>query len=76
MATSIFSNIQVSNEIQVKEYKLMYMFGAWICKCRICAECDAEAVFDADEAFMCSNLHDWKNGVALFCGNRMVKRYI
>ena len=76
MATSIFSNIQISNEIQVKEYKLMYLFGAWISKCSICAECDEEAIFDADDAFASSRLKEWKNGVALFCGNRMVKKYI
>lgn len=59
----------------VKEYRLMYMFGAWITKEVIAAECDAEAVYDADATFATSRLGEWKYGVALFCGNRMVKKY-
>lgn len=53
----------------------MYFFGAWIPKCTIIAENDKEAVFDADEAFNSSRLGEWKHGVALFCGNRLVKEY-
>jgi hypothetical protein len=58
-----------------KEYRLMYCFGAWVTKDIIVAENDAEAVFDADESFSQSNLSNWKYGVALFCGNRMIKQY-
>ena len=65
----------ISN-INVKEYRLMYLFGAWVTKEVIIAETDNEAIFDADEAFANSNLANWKYGVALFCGNRKVKQYI
>lgn len=58
-----------------KTYKLMYFFGAWITKEVIAAENDAEAIFDADRTFADSRLSEWKNGVALFCGNRKVKQY-
>ena len=54
----------------------MYMFGAWVTKEVIAAECDAEAVYDADATFATSRLGEWKYGVALFCGNRKVKEYI
>ena len=57
-------------------YKLMYKFGAWITKETFTAESDKEAIFDADMTFAVSNLQSWKNGVALFCGNHIVKRYI
>ena len=60
--------------IKLQEYRLMYFFGTWITKAIIPAECDAEAIFDAQEA--AASLKDWKHGVALFCGNRMVKEYI
>lgn len=58
-----------------REYRLMYLFGAWVTKEVIIAESDAEAVFDADMAFANSNLDNWKYGVALFYGNRKVKKY-
>ena len=58
-----------------KEYRLMYLFGAWVTKEVIIAESDAEAVFDADMVFANSNLGNWKYGVALFRGNRKVKQY-
>jgi hypothetical protein len=58
-----------------REYRLMYLFGAWVTKEVIIAESDAEAVFDADMAFANSSLDNWKYGVALFCGNRKVKQY-
>lgn len=51
------------------------MFGAWVTKSVIYAENDAEAIFDADMDFSDSRLGEWKHGVALFCGNRMVKSY-
>ena len=57
------------------EYRLMYQFGAWITKERIYAENDAEAIFDADDAFRKSHLQDWQHGVALFKGNKRIKIY-
>ena len=62
-------------EISTREYRLMYFFGAWVSKCTIIAENDKEAVFDADQIFKDSHLQGWEHGVALFCGNRMVKEY-
>lgn len=70
----ILANVKVSAP-QVSEYRLMYKFGAWVTKSIICAENDAEAIFDADMDFSDSRLGEWKHGVALFCGNRMVKSY-
>lgn len=61
---------------QFHTYKLMYKFGAWISKETFAAESDKEAIFDADMTFAASRLQSWANGVALFCGNRLVKRYI
>ena len=65
----------MSATINTKEYRLMYLFGAWVTKEVIIAESDAEAVFDADMTFASSNLPNWRYGVALFCGNRKVKEY-
>lgn len=61
-------------EVKINEYKLMYMFGAWITAEVIIAECDDEALFDAEEH--AQKLSNWENGVALFCGNRLVHRYV
>ena len=61
---------------KLNTYKLMYMFGAWVTKEIIAAESDKEAIHDADEIFANSRLQSWENGVALWCGNRIVKRYI
>jgi hypothetical protein len=61
------------SEIKTSEYKLMYMFGAWVTAEVIIAECDKEAIFDATEH--ASKLADWKHGVALFRGNRLVHRF-
>lgn len=58
-----------------KTYKVMYFFGAWISKETFAAESDAEAIFDADMIFESSRLQNWQHGVALWCGNRLVKRY-
>ena len=65
---------ELKNELNT--YKLMYKFGAWITKETIAAESDKEAIFDADMTFAASRLQSWENGVALFCGVRIVKRYI
>lgn len=69
------ATIYTPSELNTREYRLMYNFGAWITKEIIAAESDAEAIFDADMTFANSNLENWKYGVALFCGNREVKRY-
>lgn len=73
--SQIFEPVEVSELPNVKEYRLMYLFGAWVCDRRIYAETDAEAVHDADEAYQeAENLHTW-HGVALVQGNRFVKMY-
>ena len=59
----------------VQEYKLKYLWGAWITKETIYAETDEEAIFDADEIFKNDKtLHNW-NGVALVQGDRFIKSY-
>ena len=61
----------------VKEYRLMYLFGAWITKVKIYAESDEEAIYDSDEIFNRNKtIQSWKMGVALVQENRFVKRYI
>lgn len=58
--------------IRVKEYRLMYYVGVWFTSERFCAESDAEAIFDAD---MAEKKAQDRLQYALFCGNRLVKRY-
>ena len=71
---------QISEEVavsvpEVQEYKLKYLWGAWITKETIYAETDEEAIFDADEIFKNDKtLHKW-NGVALVQGDRFIKNY-
>lgn len=67
------TNIHISKDIKVKEYKLMYLFGAWITKAVIYAENDVEAIFDAEEAYKNSRLEGWPYEVALYCENRKVR---
>lgn len=57
---------------ELKEYRLMYLFGAWVTSAVIYAESDAEAVFDADNE---PKVASGKLRYALFCGNRKVKEY-
>ena len=57
----------------LSEYRVMYLFGAWVTSDVICAESDAEAIFDANES--AARLMNWPYRVALFCGNRIVKNY-
>lgn len=59
----------------VREYRLKYLFGAWVTHARIFAESDEEAIFDAEAEFNKSGLPGWRYGVALFCGNRRVKTF-
>ena len=64
------------NETNFKTYKLMYFFGAWNTSETFAAESDNEAIFDADESYNGNtNLHNWHYSVALWCGNRIVKKY-
>ena len=70
------SIVKISTEMpKTKEYRLMYFFGTWVTKSIIPAECDKEAIFDADEVYSKSNLTNWQYPVALWCGNRKVKEY-
>jgi hypothetical protein len=56
----------------VKEYKLMYLFGAWVCHSRVYAETDAEAIQDATDDYITSRLPRWAYRVALWEGSRLV----
>ena len=60
---------------RIKEYKLMYLWGAWVTHAKIYAETDEEAIHDADIEFAKSGLPGWPYGVALFCEKRKVKTY-
>lgn len=68
-------SIKVTEKPNIREYRLMYVFGAWITREKIYAETDNEAVFDADAAFRDSGLESWRYGVALFRGNKLIKTY-
>jgi len=57
----------------VKEYRVMYFFGAWVTKSVIPAESDKEAIFDAQDDAASLMQKGFK--VALFCGNRKVMSY-
>lgn len=62
----------------MKEYRLMYRWGAWVPKARFYAESDAEAIFDADEVWSTDGaLQRWPYEVALWCTDdeRIVKTY-
>ena len=70
-----YGDSEKSQTPEVKEYKLKYLWGAWITKETIYAETDEEAIFDADEIFKeDKTLHNW-NGVALVQDNRFIKNY-
>ena len=70
------NGVKISAELpKMKEYRLMYFFGTWVTKSIIPAECDKEAIFDADDEYNESNLKSWQYPVALWCGNRKVKSY-
>lgn len=48
---------------QIKEYRLMYLWGAWITEERFYAESDEEAIHDSDEVFNGNeSLKNWKMG--------------
>ena len=64
------------NETNFKTYKLMYFFGAWYTSETFAAESDNEAIFDADDSYNGNtNRRNWHYPVALWCGNRIVKKY-
>ena len=68
---------QISEEVaesvpEVQEYKLMYLFGAWVCHSRVYAETDAEAIHDATDNYISSTLPRWAYRVALWEGSRLV----
>lgn len=68
--TMMKEGVQMNEHLEVKEYRLMYLFGAWVTAEKICAENDKEAIYDAEA-------YKRKNGLqyALWQGNRCVKRY-
>ena len=68
---------QISEDVavsipDVKEYKLMYLFGAWVGHSRVYAETDAEAIHDATDDYITSTLPRWAYRVALWEGSRLV----
>ena len=72
MNTAIFQNIKVSEEINTKEYRLVYCYGIWYTAEKIFAESDAEAIFDADNNPRIAND---KLEYRLICGNKTIKTY-
>ena len=66
-------SININSNTTTREYRVMYLFGAWVTKEIIFAETDAEAKFDAAES--AESLKNWPYAVALFCGNRKVVSY-
>lgn len=73
-ALEAVKNIKVNTNLNTKEYRVMYLWGAWITKAVIYAENDTEAIHDAQE--YAKDMKSWKEGVALWCGNRLVKEYV
>ena len=69
--SQIFEDVAVSVP-DVKEYKLMYLFGGWVCHSRVYAETDAEAIQDATDDYITSRLPRWAYRVALWEGSRLV----
>ena len=68
-------NIALS-ELNTKEYKFMVANdGKWQVSDVIIAECDAEAIHDADEIFKEFNMEDWQYSIKLMQENRVVKMY-
>lgn len=52
---------------KMREYRLMYRWGAWISHCKIIAESDMEAIFDARAEFdTAKSLQTWPFEVVLF----------
>ena len=66
------AQVNTNREVEFKEYKLMYFFGVWHTNCKLYAENDSEAIYDADR---CVKVANDKLDYALWCGNRKVKEY-
>ncbi len=71
-AAEAMKQFKPSDGVRVKEYRLMYLFGAWVTSDVLHAESDAEAIHDADEL---PRVASDKLQYVLFCGNRRVKTY-
>lgn len=67
--------VEVSECPDVKEYRLMYLFGAWVGHSRVYAETDAEAIEDATGDYLTSTLPRWPYRVALWDGSRLVHEF-
>lgn len=74
---NIFKNVNpVESEFTTREYRLMYFYGVWHTKSMIYAESDAEAIYDARcEAKDSKAAVNGKLPFALWCGNRIVKKF-
>lgn len=69
---NLFSNNIEMLDIDTREYRLMYFFGVWVTANIVYAESDAEAIFDTRSAV--KEAED-KLPYALWCGNRLVKKF-
>lgn len=74
---NIFKSVnQVESEFTTREYRLMYFYGVWHTKSMIYAESDAEAIYDARcEVKGSKAAVNGKLPCALWCGNRIVKKF-
>ena len=71
--SQISDDVEACQLPEVKEYRLMYLFGAWVCHCRIYAETDDEAIHDAMDEYITSSLPRWPYRVALWEDSRLVR---
>lgn len=69
-----FGDVAVSVP-EVQEYKLMYLFGGWVCDSCVYAETDDEAIQDATDNYITSRLPRWPYRVALWEGSRLVHEF-
>jgi hypothetical protein len=68
-------NVAINTNLTTKEYRLMYYYCAWVTSSIIIAESDEEAIHDADAIMAERNVSNFRGNIALFCGNRKVKKY-
>lgn len=73
--SQILEAVEVTENPDVKEYRLMYLFGAWVCHSRVYAETDGEAIEDATDDYLTSTLPRWPYRVALWDGSRLVHEF-
>lgn len=71
-ANAVAKNKVQFSELHISEYTLRYWFGTWHTACKIYAEDDNEAIFDADHTERTAND---KLTYALFKGNKKIKEY-